>query len=78
MKILRLGALILFAFGVAVTARATTDVGAYYWVLKRANYAQTSTANPVPTSVPRLHVFVQEKVRKGDLAPYMTRGDYQK
>jgi hypothetical protein len=51
MKILRLGAFILLAFGVA-TVQATTDVGAYYWVLKRADYMQTSTANPVPAGAP--------------------------
>lgn len=59
MKILRVGAIILLGFGAATMARAATDVGPYYWVLKRADFNQTSTANPVPAGAPfQLHSSV--------------------
>ena len=52
MKTFRVGVLFLLGLGASTIAKAATDVGAYYWVFKRADYVQTSTANPVPTSAP--------------------------
>ena len=52
MKTFRLGALALLIIGTATVAQATSDVGPYYWVFKRRDFVQTSTANPVPAGAP--------------------------
>jgi hypothetical protein len=48
MKKLRAGVFIFIGLGITTIARAASDVGAYYWIFKRADFVQTSTANPVP------------------------------
>ena len=52
MKKLRLGTLAFLAIGTATIAQAASDVGPYYWIFKRADFTQTSTANPVPAGAP--------------------------
>ena len=52
MKKLRLGTLVFLALGTATIAQAASDVGPYYWIFKRRDFIQTSTANPVPAGAP--------------------------
>ena len=52
MKKLRLGTLVFLAIGTATIAQAASDVGPYYWIFKRRDFMQTSTANPVPAGAP--------------------------
>lgn len=52
MKKLRLGTLAFLVIGTATIAQAASDVGPYYWIFKRAEFTQTSTANPVPAGAP--------------------------
>jgi hypothetical protein len=60
MKILRVGAFILLVCGAVAVAEAASDVGTYYWVFKRAEYNQTSTANPVVAGAPfHFHSLVE-------------------
>ena len=52
MKKLWVGVLILIGFGTLTIARAASDVGPYYWIFKRIDVRQTSTANPAIAGAP--------------------------
>ena len=56
MKKLWVGVFILVGLGTITIARGASDVGAYYWVFKRADVRQTSTADPAPAGAP-YHFF---------------------
>lgn len=49
MKKLWVGVFILIGLGAVTIARGASDVGPYYWIFKRVDYKQTSTAAPTST-----------------------------
>ena len=64
MKKLWVGVLILIGLGTVTIARAATDVGPYYWVFKRLDVRQTSTANPAVAGAP-YHFFSLVEIAPG-------------
>lgn len=64
MKKLWVGAFFLIGLGIAASARASTDIGPYYWIFKRADYKQTSTTTPTATGA-LFHFFSVVEVATG-------------
>lgn len=56
MKKLWVGVLVFIGLGTITIAKAASDVGPYYWILKRLDTRQTSTGNPVVSGAP-FHFF---------------------
>jgi hypothetical protein len=64
MKKLWVGVFILIGLGTVTIARAATDVGQYYWIFKRIDVRQTSTANPTVAGAP-YHFFSLVELASG-------------
>jgi hypothetical protein len=64
MKKLWVGVFILIGLGTVTIARAATDVGPYYWIFKRFDVRQTSTANPAVAGAP-YHFFSLVEIAPG-------------
>ena len=63
MKKLWVGVFLFIGLGTLTIAQAS-DVGAYYWIVKRSDVQQTSTADPAPAGAPS-HFFSLVEVAPG-------------
>lgn len=66
MKKLSVGIFVFIGLGLATIAQAATDVGPYYWIIKRQDKRQTSTANPEVAGAP-YHFFSLVEIAPGGL-----------
>ena len=64
MKKLWVGVFVFIGLGTITIAQAASDVGPYYWIFKRLDVRQTSTANPTVAGAPA-HFFSLVEIATG-------------